>query len=64
MDNRNLNSVSLFEGERIRLVARDPEKDAEIESRWTHDSDYLRSVDAQAAIPRSPGYIKKRAECL
>ncbi len=51
MDTSNSLFSPLFEGERVRLAARDPEKDAETESRWTHDPDYLRAVEAQAEIP-------------
>jgi hypothetical protein len=30
-------NMQLFEGERVRLTPHDPEKDAEIESRWTQN---------------------------
>lgn len=51
---------SLFEGRRICLAPLDPEKDAEIEARWTHDIEYLRLLGADPARPVSPARIKKR----
>jgi len=53
---------SLFEGEWVRLAAPDPERDAEIESQWTHDPVYLRLLDREIARPLSPAQIKKRYE--
>ncbi len=35
---------SLFVGRRIYLAPLDPENDAELEARWTHDIEYLRSI--------------------
>jgi len=32
----------LFEGELIRLASPDPDRDAETESKWTHDVEYMR----------------------
>ncbi len=55
-----VNTNPLFEGELVRLAPRDPDRDAEVESHWTHDPEYLRLIDDHPAIPRSPGYIKKR----
>lgn len=57
-------SPSLFEGERVRLLPPDPEKDAEIESAWTHDAEYLRLIDAAPARPLSPAAVKKKYEKL
>jgi RimJ/RimL family protein N-acetyltransferase len=55
-------SDQLFEGELIRLAPPDPEKDAETESKWTHDPDYQRLISAQPVRPLSPGQIKKKYE--
>lgn len=55
-------SDQLFESERLRLAPPDPEKDAELESQWTHDPDYQRLISAQPVRPLSPGQIKKRYE--
>jgi RimJ/RimL family protein N-acetyltransferase len=51
-----------FEGEHIQLTAPDAERDAEIESKWTHDPDYLRLLSADPAKPLSPAQVKKRYE--
>lgn len=55
---------SLFEGEHICLGPIDHEKDAEIESRWTHDASYLRLISLDPALPASPARIKKRYEAI
>lgn len=52
----------LFRGERVYLSAHDPEKDAATESAWTHDSEYMTLVSAEAARPLSPSQIKKKYE--
>ena len=57
-----MNEASLFEGELIRLAPFDPEKDAEVESRWTHDAEYLRLLEDAPARPLSPGQVKKKHE--
>ena len=51
-----------FEGEHIQLTAPDAERDAEIESKWTHDPDYLRLLSADPAKPLSPSQVKKKYE--
>lgn len=55
-------SDQLFESERLRLAPPDPEKDAELESKWTHDPDYQRLISAQPVRPLSPDQIKKKYE--
>ena len=55
-------NTQLFEGQLIRLAPHDPEKDAEIESKWTHDPEYLRLLSADPARPLSPAQIKKKYE--
>lgn len=52
----------LYTAEDICLSTIDYEKDAEIESRWTHDSEYLRLVQRDPALPMSPAQLKKRYE--
>jgi RimJ/RimL family protein N-acetyltransferase len=52
----------LFEGKLICLAPLDPEKDAEIESRWTHDAEYLRLFNAEVARPLSPEEVKREYE--
>jgi RimJ/RimL family protein N-acetyltransferase len=55
-------NTQLFEGELIRLAPPDPEHDAEIESRWTHDAEYMRLLSAEPVRPLSPTLIKKKYE--
>ncbi len=55
---------SLFEDELIYLAPIDPEKDAEIESKWTHDAEYLRLLQADIARPLSPAQVKKVYESI
>jgi RimJ/RimL family protein N-acetyltransferase len=54
----------LFEGNQIRLAPHDAERDAEIESRWTHDPEYLRLISSDPARPLAPSQIKKQYEEL
>lgn len=50
-------------GKRIRLTGLD-EKDAEIESRWTHEAEYLRMLGGAPARPVSAAALKKRYEAI
>ena len=54
----------LFAGSLICLAPIDREKDAEIESRWTHDAAYMRMLDTEPARPLSPLQLKKRYEAI
>jgi RimJ/RimL family protein N-acetyltransferase len=53
---------SLFVAEDICLAPIDHDKDAEIESRWTHDAEYMRLISLAPALPQSPSQIKKQYE--
>jgi len=55
---------SLFEEELICLAPIDPERDAEIEAKWTHDAEYLRLLKADIARPLSPAQVKKAYESI
>lgn len=55
-------SDQLFEGELIHLAIPDPERDPEIESKWTHDPEYLHTFDPAPARPQSPDQIRKKYE--
>lgn len=55
-------SDSLFVAESICLAPIDHEKDAEIESRWTHDAEYMRLLSLEPALPQSAAQLKKRYE--
>src|SRR5687768_11232377 len=60
----NSMTPSLFEGRLVRFMPPDPERDAEIESAWTHDAEYLRLIEAGPARPLSPTAVKKKYEAL
>ena len=55
-------TTPLFESARLRLAPPDPEKDAETESRWTHEPEYHRLISVEPMRPLSPGQIKKKYE--
>lgn len=57
-------ATPLFEGKLVCLTAIDHEKDAEVESRWTHNPLYLRMVNLQPALPVAPAQVKKRYEAI
>ena len=54
----------LFEGGLITLAPLDPDRDAAIKSKWTHDPEYLRLISVDPARPLSPGQVKKKYEDL
>jgi RimJ/RimL family protein N-acetyltransferase len=56
--------TQLFEGQDIRFGPIDHEKDPEIESRWTHDSEFMRMMETTPARPMSAAMIKKQYEKL
>jgi RimJ/RimL family protein N-acetyltransferase len=56
--------TQLFEGKLIRLAPIDHEKDPEVESRWTHDLELMRSLSQKAAMPLSVAQVKKRYEAI
>ncbi len=55
-------NYSLYEGNLIRLTAPEPDQDAETESRWTHDTIYLRLLSTEPARPLAPAQVKRRHE--
>ena len=56
--------TQLFESQDIRLGPIDHEKDPEIESRWTHDSDFMRLMETDPARPLSAAMVRKQYEKL
>jgi RimJ/RimL family protein N-acetyltransferase len=56
--------VSLFEGKAICLAPIDHDKDAAVESRWTHDAEYQRLLETEPARPLSAFQVKKRYEAI
>jgi RimJ/RimL family protein N-acetyltransferase len=53
-------NTQIFEGERVRLAPPEPERDAEIESKWTHDAETMRLLSADPVRPLSPTLVKKK----
>ena len=56
--------TQLFDGQDVRFGPIDHEKDPEIESKWTHDSDFMRMYDTDPARPMSAAMVKKHYEKL
>ena len=56
--------TQLFEGQDIRFGPIDHEKDPEIESKWTHDSEFMRLMETHPARPMSVAMVKKQYEKL
>jgi len=54
----------LFEARDIRLGPIDYEKDPEVESRWTHDSEFMRLMELKPVRPLAPAMVKKQYESL
>ncbi len=57
-------SDQLFEEEHIFLGSIDHDKDAEIETLWTHDVDYLRMLNVDFLRPVSAAQLKKRYDAI
>ena len=56
--------TQLFEGRDIRFGPIDHEKDPEVESKWTHDSEFMRMMDTVPARPMPATMTKKQYEKL
>ena len=56
--------TQLFESAQICFGPIDYEKDPEIESKWTHDAEFMRLYDIAPARPMSAAMIKKQYEKL
>ena len=54
----------LFEARDIRLGPIDHEKDPEVESKWTHDSEFMRLMELKPVRPMAPALVKKQYEKL
>ena len=55
---------SLYEAQDICLAPIDPDKDAEIEARWSHDAAYLRMLDSAPVVPQPAAVLKKKYEAI
>jgi RimJ/RimL family protein N-acetyltransferase len=56
--------TQLFESQDLRLGPIDHEKDPAIESKWTHDSEFMRLMETNPARPLSAAMVKKQYEKL
>lgn len=56
--------TQLFEGRDIRFGPIDHEKDPQIESKWMHDSDFMRLYQIDPARPMLAAMLKKKYEKL
>ena len=54
----------LFAGKLIRFAPPDPERDAEIESRWSHDPDFMRLISLDPVRPMTTAQVKKKYEAI
>jgi RimJ/RimL family protein N-acetyltransferase len=54
----------LFEAQDIRLGPIDYNKDPEVESRWTYDSEFMRLMELKPVRPLAPAMVKKGYEAL
>jgi RimJ/RimL family protein N-acetyltransferase len=54
----------LFEAQDIRLGPIDHEKDPDVESRWTQDSEFMRLMELKPVRPLAPSMVKKKYESL
>jgi RimJ/RimL family protein N-acetyltransferase len=56
---------SLFDGKLVRLSALDYDADPPVESKWTHDPEFMRMVNPTNIVrPLSPAQVKKKYEKL
>jgi RimJ/RimL family protein N-acetyltransferase len=56
--------TQLFEAQDIRLGPIDHEVHAEIESRWTHDAEFMRLMELKPVRPLSPAMVRKEYEAI
>ncbi len=54
--------TQLFQGNLIRLTALDAARDAETESRWTHDAEFMRALSAEPLRPLAPNIVRQKRE--
>jgi RimJ/RimL family protein N-acetyltransferase len=57
-------AAQLFEGQDIRFGPIDHDKDPEVESKWTHNAEFMRLYEIDPARPLSPAILKKQYEKL
>lgn len=54
----------LFEGQDIRFGYIDHDKDAEVESKWTHDAEFMRMMEIKPVRPASPAMVRKQYDAI
>ncbi|HXD11076.1 MAG TPA: GNAT family protein [Anaerolineales bacterium] len=57
-------ATQLFESSDIRFGPMDYEKDPEVESKWTHNAEFMRLYEVEPARPVSAAIVKKQYEKL
>jgi RimJ/RimL family protein N-acetyltransferase len=55
-------ATPLFEGDLVRLMPLDHEKDPEIVAGWTHNAEYVRMTSLEPVRPLTAAQIKKKFE--
>ena len=56
--------IQLFEATDVRFGPIDHETHPEIESKWTHDAEFMRLMELQPTRPLSPAMVKKQYEAI
>ena len=56
--------TQLFEAQDVRLGPIDLEMHPAIESRWTHDAEFMRLMELKPIRPLSPAMVKKQYEAI
>jgi len=56
--------AQLFEAKDVRFGPIDHETHPEIESRWTHDAEFMRLMEIKPVRPLSPTMVKKKYEAV
>jgi RimJ/RimL family protein N-acetyltransferase len=56
--------TQLFEEKDIRFGPIDHETHPEVESKWTHDAEFMRLMEIKPARPLSPAMVKKQYEAI
>lgn len=56
--------TQLFEGQDVRLGPIDHEAHPDIESKWTHDAEFMRLMERKPVRPLSPAQVKKEYESI
>lgn len=56
--------TQLFEAQDVRLGPLDLETHPAVESRWTHDAEFMRLMELSPSLPLSPVMVKKQYEAI